>query len=518
MTTTGKPVTATRAHSLRFERKRWCAGSAKYQLRNKRNRFLYHHNNSPSQAGSRLALAFASKGSVCLEARRRSERDRQPLGFQAPRRGRCVARAAQQNQDSKLATKIAVQETAQQWPRELLIKQAVASFSAGAVLGPLCDGRHSSHNVLHYHSPAHVSVPPLLELETCWWVPLLFGVAGVILGVGFPVLDDLRRARDPQAAEPAGGWDPSWAWVLACVSLFVVHYDASGALSSYVFEGSSASAAAGLDGRLIDVALGATALAHWRVLDNTSQGLFMACLTAALGPLIEIGLINGLHLYDYTYPDWAGIPSWIAWVYFCGAAAVGNLGRRVRAELVSSGSKGGPPLGESRAGQPASRRTGPEEESSHRTLVDAGLARMPQLGQSCTPPELQMAGGYTMSWDGGAGGNVHHHDNNNGTSSVSKKSVASESEANHDTPIALPNASQQWRWNLVQLNTVEALRAANASLHQLELLSNKLRARRAKDTLSKHDLETMKSSQDMARELSKLKRRLNTLKRLRTDV
>lgn len=41
-------------------------------------------------------------------------------------------------------------------------------------------------------------MPPLLELETCWWVPLLFGVAGVILGVGFPVLDDLRRARDPQ--------------------------------------------------------------------------------------------------------------------------------------------------------------------------------------------------------------------------------------------------------------------------------------------------------------------------------
>lgn len=31
---------------------------------------------------------------------------------------------------------------------------------------------------------------------------------------------------------------------------------------------------------------------HRRVLDNTSQGLFMACLTAALGPLIEIGLVR----------------------------------------------------------------------------------------------------------------------------------------------------------------------------------------------------------------------------------
>jgi hypothetical protein len=44
--------------------------------------------------------------------------------------------------------------------------------------------------------------------------------------------------------------------------------------------------------------------------------------------------INGLHLYTYSHPDVLGIPSWIMWVYFCGAAAVGNLGRRVRAELV----------------------------------------------------------------------------------------------------------------------------------------------------------------------------------------
>jgi hypothetical protein len=29
------------------------------------------------------------------------------------------------------------------------------------------------------------------SFETCWWVPLLFGVAGLILGLGVPLLDEL---------------------------------------------------------------------------------------------------------------------------------------------------------------------------------------------------------------------------------------------------------------------------------------------------------------------------------------
>jgi hypothetical protein len=49
----------------------------------------------------------------------------------------------------------------------------------------------------------------------------------------------------------------------------------------------------------------------------------MAVLTAAAGPIMEIFLINYLHLYHYTHPDVFGIPTWIPWVYFGGAPAVG---------------------------------------------------------------------------------------------------------------------------------------------------------------------------------------------------
>jgi hypothetical protein len=64
--------------------------------------------------------------------------------------------------------------------------QVAASTLSGAFLGPFCDSLHSAHDVLHYTSPTIVT-----PIETCWWVPLLFGVAGCILGVSVPLLDTL---------------------------------------------------------------------------------------------------------------------------------------------------------------------------------------------------------------------------------------------------------------------------------------------------------------------------------------
>jgi hypothetical protein len=97
-------------------------------------------------------------------------------------------------------------------------------FAAGAVLGPLCDGLHSSQNVLHYHQPVVLTIGSW-SLETCWWVPGLFGVAGLILGIG-PILDErlaaLPHARtghstktmeQPSSSGPAGMMQASTALV-----------------------------------------------------------------------------------------------------------------------------------------------------------------------------------------------------------------------------------------------------------------------------------------------------------------
>ena len=73
----------------------------------------------------------------------------------------------------------------------------------------------------------------------------------------------------------------------------------------------------------------------------TPAGLFMASLTALAGPVVEILLIQQLHLYHYNHAGPIGVPNWIAWVYFCGSPAVGNLGRKVRAELLSQNKQQG---------------------------------------------------------------------------------------------------------------------------------------------------------------------------------
>jgi hypothetical protein len=79
----------------------------------------------------------------------------------------------------------------------VVIKQSIAMFSSGAVLGPMCDGMHSLNGVLAYKEPFAV---PLLNFQTCWWVPCLFGIAGWIIGLGVPLLDSLfdEEAEAPE--------------------------------------------------------------------------------------------------------------------------------------------------------------------------------------------------------------------------------------------------------------------------------------------------------------------------------
>ena len=83
----------------------------------------------------------------------------------------------------------------------------------------------------------------------------------------------------------------------------------------------------------LDVPLLVNAAAIFLIFERSKGGLFMMFLLATIGPVAEIGLINVLHLYTYSSPDFAGIPSWIAWVYAAGGPANGALGRQILFEL-----------------------------------------------------------------------------------------------------------------------------------------------------------------------------------------
>ena len=283
-----------------------------------------------------------------------------------------------------------------------LANEALVMFAASFVLGPLLDHQHSRFDVLHYTHPLvldmNIILAPILHnplseqfismfsepigfffvgesgtFETDWWVGPLFGVAGIIMGLGTTTLDSIflrngvkaRRIKEIEEnlqpvrtkslisaspAKPVGGWEPSWAFTLASISFFALQYAASGMLASPDFD------LLGGEGHLpyhsIDVFLLLWAAGVWAYFDKTYQGLAIAGAAAVGGPIIEIVLINVFHLYTYTNPDILGIPSWIPWVYACGGPAVGNLSRTVRGKLRAFLNLAGPvcrvPIYESR--------------------------------------------------------------------------------------------------------------------------------------------------------------------------
>lgn len=207
----------------------------------------------------------------------------------------------------------------------------VAMAGAGAFLGPLLDGFHSRYGVLTYHYPAPFAVQVFnFELcQTAAWVPPLFGLAGIIIGTLYVILDGLLQSP-PESLAPSG------TKVLLGIACFVLQYWLSGVLlgpGGVLLQGLALGDVPGgvttwlLGGS--QVLLWILALAHWRFFDNTRTGAIVSALTALGGPLIEISILNfpGWDVYAYALPDILHIPSWITAVYFCGGPAVGNLAR-----------------------------------------------------------------------------------------------------------------------------------------------------------------------------------------------
>ena len=148
-------------------------------------------------------------------------------------------------------------------------------------------------------------------LKTAAWVPLLFGFAGSAMSSIILVLDQVLDT-------PATKRSPTWPMVFYGISMFSGQYYLSGLLD-YVH----------VDNLVIHAVMAATAALGFYIFDRTKAGFYLAVATAISGPIAEILLINLANLYIYTHADILGICSWIPWVYFLGAPAVGNLARKL---------------------------------------------------------------------------------------------------------------------------------------------------------------------------------------------
>ena len=107
-------------------------------------------------------------------------------------------------------------QTASSWiPKGPWPSYLVAMALSGAALGPFLDGYHSAFGVLAYTHPITVILGGIQIFVTDWWVPELFALAAVILGVSYPILDSIFGVDETMRR-------PSGPAILACIGCFTL--------------------------------------------------------------------------------------------------------------------------------------------------------------------------------------------------------------------------------------------------------------------------------------------------------
>lgn len=182
------------------------------------------------------------------------------------------------------------------------VRAAALLLALGATLGPLLDAIHTHTGTTRYAAP--------WVLEMAWWVPLLFGSAGVAVGLPRAALERLRATptSTPSSRSAAEG-----------MGLFVLAYALSGVVPAVGPVPVNVARALAL--------LAVFAVTWWRH-DRTALGLGLACSTGLGGCVVEVNL-SAAGAFEHLQPTKLGIPLWLPLLYATAQVGVGNLGRRL---------------------------------------------------------------------------------------------------------------------------------------------------------------------------------------------
>jgi hypothetical protein len=184
------------------------------------------------------------------------------------------------------------------------MKRAVPLFVLGAVVGTLGDRIHTYWDVLSYPHP--------VLFEEAWWVPLLFGVAGIVL-VG--TQRNIRR----WCGEPAAVASPSARRTATRELATTFAWFAGAYLSTGLFKAYPVALTAALVASFVARALARTQ-AHPR-------SLWWGALAVGVGgPLFEAAL-SATGAFAYARPHLWGVPMWLAALYLHAALFVRALER-----------------------------------------------------------------------------------------------------------------------------------------------------------------------------------------------
>ncbi len=138
------------------------------------------------------------------------------------------------------------------------------------------------------------------------WTPPLFGAAGLLVGLPYPVAERLTGKRP--------GRRVSWGEAMAGFAVFTGLYAMSGYLP--VSHGA----------RLVVLLAGAAGLFAW--LARTWLAVVLAAMSAVVGPLVEALLVH-VGAFAYREPDVLGVALWLPALYACGIARVRGGGAKV---------------------------------------------------------------------------------------------------------------------------------------------------------------------------------------------
>lgn len=187
-----------------------------------------------------------------------------------------------------------------------MLKTMGILFASGAILGTLGDFVHVITQTDGY-PPGGVFLP---WLGQPFWVPLLFGSAGLSIGLSHLQADRWILQRPvPQKSLPA---------ILSAGGVFLALYSASGVLPLPTGSG-------------MDLVLALGCMTLWWVFDRTLWNLALGIATALIGVGVEIGLTQmGAFFYYPHAANFMGVPSWLPWLYISASLAVGHFARHMR--------------------------------------------------------------------------------------------------------------------------------------------------------------------------------------------
>jgi hypothetical protein len=172
----------------------------------------------------------------------------------------------------------------------------IGLFLFGAIGGNLYNSFHAFSGTIPV-TPTHIN--PLLD----WTSYLLFGFAGVAIGMTTIVFDKFLRKTAPQ---------PSWPNALSAVALLGVFYF----LSACMFLANNA---------ILLLLIFGFALIWW-LYDRSWQALSAALLVAIAGTTVEITLVH-FNVYYYSRPQFMGVAYWLPFLYCIASVATGQLAR-----------------------------------------------------------------------------------------------------------------------------------------------------------------------------------------------